>query len=207
MLIPSQIIITRVRPSLWLPGLEISWGILTGLIAACSSAKQIYAIRTFLGVCESSAYPGSEVLFPKTLISTRIVCSITLSPVCYASSRSDGPHDELVHPYGNRQANGFLPLMPSCWLHDVRCTCCGHPANSRRVCQPCGMEVALHHQLDHDRCLGDGWILDDPRCSKQTQVRSLSILPSLLVQVLALVCPLISDPPPQFHRLPLPSAL
>ncbi|KAI7534525.1 hypothetical protein KC317_g18929, partial [Hortaea werneckii] len=31
MLVPSQIIMTWVRPSLWLPGLEICWGVLTGL--------------------------------------------------------------------------------------------------------------------------------------------------------------------------------
>ncbi|KAK0198136.1 retrograde regulation protein 2 [Armillaria mellea] len=63
MLVPSQIIMTYVRPSFWLPGLEIAWGILTGSIAACHSPKQIYAVRTFLGLCESSAWPGMMTLF------------------------------------------------------------------------------------------------------------------------------------------------
>jgi len=58
MLIPSQIILTHVRPSYWLPGLELTWGILTGLMATVKNAKQIYAIRTFIGLCESSAWPG-----------------------------------------------------------------------------------------------------------------------------------------------------
>ncbi|KAL1696798.1 major facilitator superfamily domain-containing protein [Schizophyllum commune] len=62
MLIPSQIIMTHVRPSLWLPGLEIVWGVMTGLIATCHSAKQIYALRAFLGLCESSAWPGMMTL-------------------------------------------------------------------------------------------------------------------------------------------------
>jgi MFS family permease len=61
-LIPSQIILTYVRPSLWLPGLELGWGVLTGLLAMTTSAKQVYALRTFIGVLESSAYPGIVTL-------------------------------------------------------------------------------------------------------------------------------------------------
>ena len=63
MLIPSQIILTYVRPSYWLPGLEIVWGVLTGLIAMTTNAKQIYVLRVFLGLCESSAWPGMITLF------------------------------------------------------------------------------------------------------------------------------------------------
>lgn len=47
MLIPSQIILTWVRPSFWLPGLEIGWGVMTGLMAMVTSAKQVYIIRVF----------------------------------------------------------------------------------------------------------------------------------------------------------------
>lgn len=62
MLIPSQVIITYVRPSLWLPGLEIGWGLVTGLIAFSQNARQIYALRVFLGLFESSAWPGMMTL-------------------------------------------------------------------------------------------------------------------------------------------------
>ncbi|KAK0640733.1 major facilitator superfamily domain-containing protein [Cercophora newfieldiana] len=63
MLIPSQVIITYVRPSLWLPGLEIGWGLVTGLIAFSQNAHQIYALRVLLGLFESSAWPGMMTLF------------------------------------------------------------------------------------------------------------------------------------------------
>lgn len=63
MLIPSQIILTYVRPSFWLPGLEILWGFLTGLMAMTTRAKQVYVLRVFLGLCESSAWPGMITLF------------------------------------------------------------------------------------------------------------------------------------------------
>ncbi|KPM44466.1 hypothetical protein AK830_g2096 [Neonectria ditissima] len=62
MLIPSQIILTYVRPSFWLPGLEVIWGIITGLMAISKNAKQVYILRVFLGLCESSAWPGMITL-------------------------------------------------------------------------------------------------------------------------------------------------
>jgi hypothetical protein len=67
MLIPSQIVLTYVRPSFWLPGLEIGWGVLTGLIALCKNANQIYVVRVLLGLCESSAWPGMITLFSKSI--------------------------------------------------------------------------------------------------------------------------------------------
>ncbi|KAJ7104469.1 major facilitator superfamily domain-containing protein [Mycena belliarum] len=63
MLVPSQIIMTYVRPSYWLSGLELIWGLLTGLIATAHTAQQIYVLRAFIGVCESSAWPGMMTLF------------------------------------------------------------------------------------------------------------------------------------------------
>lgn len=66
MLIPSQVILTYVRPSFWLPGLEIVWGVLTGLIAMATHAKQVYVLRVFLGLCESSAWPGMMTLLSKS---------------------------------------------------------------------------------------------------------------------------------------------
>ncbi len=63
MLIPSQIILTHVRPSIWLPGLEIAWGIMTGFLALVQNANQVYVLRFFIGLFESSAWPGMMTLF------------------------------------------------------------------------------------------------------------------------------------------------
>lgn len=62
MLIPSQAIMTYVRPSYWLTGLEITWGVITGLMALTKNAKQVYVLRVLLGLCESSAWPGMMTL-------------------------------------------------------------------------------------------------------------------------------------------------
>lgn len=61
-LIPSQIFITYFRPSLWLPGLELLWGIFTGCVAACKSASPIYGLRVLIGLAESSSYPGTVTI-------------------------------------------------------------------------------------------------------------------------------------------------
>lgn len=63
MLIPSLVILTYVRPSLWLSGLEIVWGVITGLIAMTTNSNQVYVLRAFLGLCESSAWSGMMTLF------------------------------------------------------------------------------------------------------------------------------------------------
>ncbi|WVF65973.1 hypothetical protein IAT40_000711 [Kwoniella sp. CBS 6097] len=61
-LIPSQIIITRVRPSYWLPALEFCWGLMTIGMYKVHNAKQVYVIRAFTGAMEATAYPGAIML-------------------------------------------------------------------------------------------------------------------------------------------------
>jgi MFS family permease len=61
-MVPSVLIMMRVRPSLWLPSLELIWGILTGCMALANTPKPMYVIRFLIGVCEASAWPGTTVL-------------------------------------------------------------------------------------------------------------------------------------------------
>ncbi|KAF4879728.1 Pantothenate transporter FEN2 [Colletotrichum siamense] len=57
-MIPSNIILTRVRPNLLIPAFEVLWGILTLLTAYAKDVKHVYIIRFFSGVFECVAYPG-----------------------------------------------------------------------------------------------------------------------------------------------------
>ncbi|KAF7554075.1 hypothetical protein G7Z17_g3145 [Cylindrodendrum hubeiense] len=61
-MIPSQIIVTHVRPSLWLPLAEVTWAILTFCFAAVKSYKHVYALRLILGLAESPFYVGGMTL-------------------------------------------------------------------------------------------------------------------------------------------------
>lgn len=61
-MVPSVLIMMRVRPSIWLPSLELVWGVLTGCMAIASTPKPMYVLRWLIGMCEASAWPGTTVL-------------------------------------------------------------------------------------------------------------------------------------------------
>lgn len=56
--IPSNLLIARVRPSLYLSGLCVIWGGVAALMAACRNYQQLAAVRFCLGVCEAGFAPG-----------------------------------------------------------------------------------------------------------------------------------------------------
>ncbi|KAK9475109.1 major facilitator superfamily domain-containing protein [Dipodascopsis tothii] len=56
--VPSQFILNRIRPSIWVPTCELIWSGLVMAIAGCKSAHGIYGIRFLIGIFESVAYPG-----------------------------------------------------------------------------------------------------------------------------------------------------
>lgn len=78
MLIPSQIIMTYVRPSIWLSSMELGWGILTGLLAIVHNANQVYALRFFVGLLEAGCWPGMMTLFSEFLFSSSPIIILNL---------------------------------------------------------------------------------------------------------------------------------
>ncbi|CAO3608757.1 unnamed protein product [Cunninghamella blakesleeana] len=58
MQIPSNIILSYCRPSIYLPLLESVWCILTLSMAGVQSVKAVFILRFFLGLAESGCYPG-----------------------------------------------------------------------------------------------------------------------------------------------------
>ncbi|GME65372.1 uncharacterized protein LTHEOB_9355 [Neofusicoccum parvum] len=61
-IVPAQIIQTMWRPSIFLPVCEIIWGALTLATYTAKNAKTVYAIRFFLGIFESTSWPGLVAL-------------------------------------------------------------------------------------------------------------------------------------------------
>lgn len=57
-IVPSQMIQTRVRPSIFLPLCEIIWGMLTLAIYKAPNAKAVCGLQFFLGVFEATSWPG-----------------------------------------------------------------------------------------------------------------------------------------------------
>lgn len=58
--IPSNMLLTKIRPSIWIPACEVVWSVLTILMCKCTTPTQMYVLRFFIGLAESGFYPGIQ---------------------------------------------------------------------------------------------------------------------------------------------------
>ncbi|KZT02257.1 MFS general substrate transporter [Laetiporus sulphureus 93-53] len=58
--IPSNILITRIRPSIWIPVMEVIWSVLTMTLASAKNFTHLVVIRFFVGLAESTFYPSMQ---------------------------------------------------------------------------------------------------------------------------------------------------
>ena len=56
--LPSNMILTRVRPSLYLPLCAAVWSVVSGCTAATHSYTGLILVRFFLGIVEAPFFPG-----------------------------------------------------------------------------------------------------------------------------------------------------
>ncbi|KAE9962945.1 hypothetical protein BLS_009860 [Venturia inaequalis] len=61
--VPSNLILIKTRPSIFLPSLMILWGIVTCCMALVKSYHQLIALRLLVGALESCFAPGVLLLF------------------------------------------------------------------------------------------------------------------------------------------------
>ncbi|KAK9240370.1 major facilitator superfamily domain-containing protein [Lipomyces kononenkoae] len=60
--IPSQFILIRIRPSIWLPSCELIWSLLVMGMASSKCARDVYIYRFFIGMSQAVAYPGFSMV-------------------------------------------------------------------------------------------------------------------------------------------------
>ena len=48
--IPSNLLLTRVRPRYWIPAMELLWTVLTFSLSRCNTPTQFYVLRFFVGM-------------------------------------------------------------------------------------------------------------------------------------------------------------
>ncbi|KAK9331449.1 major facilitator superfamily domain-containing protein [Lipomyces starkeyi] len=79
--IPSNMILTRVRPSVYLAGFTIVWSLVSGLMAVVHDYKGLLLTRFFLGFVEAPFYPGAlyllSIFYTKKELSLRIALFYT----------------------------------------------------------------------------------------------------------------------------------
>lgn len=81
--VPSNLILTRSRPSWYLPGIMIVWGAVCSCMAAARNYEGMLAMRFFLGCIEAGFFPGVLYLmtcwYKKTEIGKRFSIFFTAS--------------------------------------------------------------------------------------------------------------------------------
>ncbi|KAL4884345.1 major facilitator superfamily domain-containing protein [Aspergillus karnatakaensis] len=74
--IPSNMLLTRVRPSLFMSGAMALWAVVSTLTGICTDFKGLLLTRFFLGITEAPFYPGAlymlSIFYTKKEIATRI---------------------------------------------------------------------------------------------------------------------------------------
>ena len=59
--VPSNMLLKKLRPSIWLPLIMVSWGIVMTLMGIVKNYHGLLITRIFLGVTEAGLFPGVAV--------------------------------------------------------------------------------------------------------------------------------------------------
>ncbi|KAJ8469685.1 hypothetical protein ONZ45_g16812 [Pleurotus djamor] len=55
---PANLVLKRFRPSRWLPGITVTWGIIMTLMGIVKTYEQLVVLRILLGIAEAGLFPG-----------------------------------------------------------------------------------------------------------------------------------------------------
>ncbi|KAI0658153.1 MFS general substrate transporter [Cubamyces menziesii] len=74
--LPANLLLKKLRPSVWLPGIAITWGIITTLHGIVKTYRQLLALRILLGIAEAGLSPGIlyylTLWYPRHMLQYRI---------------------------------------------------------------------------------------------------------------------------------------
>ncbi|KAJ5812477.1 hypothetical protein N7474_008778 [Penicillium riverlandense] len=88
--IPSNILLKKFRPSLWLSFQVITWGIVMTCMGSVQGFSSLTACRVLLGLCEAGFFPGAVYLvtqwYPRHEIQQRLALLYTASAISGAFS-------------------------------------------------------------------------------------------------------------------------
>ncbi|RFU74902.1 major facilitator superfamily transporter [Trichoderma arundinaceum] len=61
--VPSNLLLKKLRPSVWLPFIMVCWGVVMTLMGIVQNFRGLLVARLFLGVTEAGLFPGVAALF------------------------------------------------------------------------------------------------------------------------------------------------
>lgn len=111
--IPSNLLLTRVRPSIYLPTCMALWGIVSGCTAAVKDFRGLVVCRFFLGFLEAPFFPGALFLLSSWYTPRELA---TRTAVVYCGSLLSSAFGGLVGAGVQYGLNGTRGLHSWQWL-------------------------------------------------------------------------------------------
>ncbi|KAI0332181.1 MFS general substrate transporter [Cubamyces sp. BRFM 1775] len=113
--IPSNLLLKKFRPSKWIPGLALAWGIVATLMGLVKTYPQFIGVRICLGVAEAGFSPGIFYLlsmwYPRHMLSYRF-------GLFWAGGTCSGAFSGLI-AYGISFMSGTAGLLGWSWIFIV----------------------------------------------------------------------------------------
>lgn len=101
--VPSTMLLTRVRPSRYLPISMIVCGIVTGLTSLCHDFRGLVLQRFFQGIVASPTYPGAlymlSIFYTRKEIGTRMTILYTSNMVATACTGTESRPTAVIMSY------------------------------------------------------------------------------------------------------------
>jgi fucose permease len=72
--LPSKMLITRVRPAIYLPLCALLWSGVSAATAAISSAGKLFVVQFVLGIIEAPLFPGVSLPSCRGLLVSKSGC-------------------------------------------------------------------------------------------------------------------------------------
>ena len=79
--VPSNLLLKRLRPSIWLPTIMVAWGVVMTLMGIVQSYHGLLVARIFLGVTEAGLFPGVAVSWKCPLQMPSLILSVLFDHV------------------------------------------------------------------------------------------------------------------------------
>jgi ACS family tartrate transporter-like MFS transporter len=103
--VPSNLIMEKVGPRIWITRIMLTWGVIAALMAFVQGAKSFYAMRLLLGLAEAGFFPGIVLYitywFPKR---ERALATGTFLIGSYLGGALGSPISGLILSYFNGAA-------------------------------------------------------------------------------------------------------
>ncbi|KAJ7646876.1 MFS general substrate transporter [Roridomyces roridus] len=109
---PANLVLKKFRPSRWLPGITLVWGIVMTLMGLVKTYPQLVGVRVCLGIAEAGLFPGVvyylSLWYPRHMLQWRVA-------IFYGAASMAGAFSGLL-AFGINFMSGTKGLLGWSWI-------------------------------------------------------------------------------------------